>query len=93
MQENKIERAVSRYASKLGFYERKFSTPGRRSAPDRIFALNGNVFWIEFKATGQKPTPLQLHEHELMRRKGLTVYVVDSVEEGKRLLDLEFSFC
>lgn len=81
MRESTIEAAANRLAKKLGWWERKFKSPGRRSAPDRIYAKNGHVFFIEFKAPGKRPTPLQLREHKRMRAAGFGVYVCASHEE------------
>jgi hypothetical protein len=89
MRESRIEAAANRLAKKLGFWERKFKTPARRSAPDRIYAKNGRVFWIEFKRKGEKPTELQRGEHERMRAAGLTVYVCDCKEEYEAIFDYE----
>lgn len=83
MRERDIEERVCRYARENGWWVRKFTSPGRRSAPDRIFAREGKVIFIEFKAPGKKPTPLQEQEHRRMRAAGLTVYVIDDVETGK----------
>lgn len=89
MRESDIESHGVKYARKLGWYVRKFATPHRRSAPDDIHALMDRVFWIEYKATGEGPTPLQAKEHREMRAKGLTVYVIDSREDARRVIDLE----
>jgi hypothetical protein len=89
--ESKIENAVCGYADRKGMWVRKFVSPGRRSAPDRIFGFHGRVFWIEFKAPGKKPTPLQAAEHEKMRKHGLTVYVCDSITSGKKVIDDEIA--
>lgn len=87
--ESSVEERAKRYARSLGYWCRKFKSPGRRSAPDDIFANGcGFVFFCEFKARGEKPTALQLAEHDEMRAHGLIVYVVDSYDEAKRILDL-----
>lgn len=89
MRESTIEAAANRLAKKLGWWERKFKSPGRRSAPDRIYAKNGHVFFIEFKAPGKRPTPLQLSEHKRMRAAGLSVYVCDSRDEYEAIFEYE----
>lgn len=89
MLEREVEGAVCRYAKRHGWLDRKFASPGRRSAPDRMFAKNGRVFWIEFKAPGKRPTDLQLAEHKRMRQAGLTVYICDDKAEGFGLIDYE----
>lgn len=76
-------------ARRRGWWVRKFKTPAHRSAPDDIFAQNGRVFWVEFKAPGKKPTPKQLDYHEEMRAAGLTVYVCDTRESFNEVLERE----
>lgn len=80
LRESKIEAWAVQVARNCGWYTRKYKTPSRRSAPDRIFAKHGRVFWIEFKAWGDVPSDLQAKEHALMRGYGLTVYVCNSKE-------------
>lgn len=83
-----IERQVCLYARREGFYECKFTAPGRRSVPDR-FLINrkGHPFFIEFKRRGEKPTPAQYREHDRLRKHGQHVYVIDNIALGKRLID------
>lgn len=78
MLEGAIQSWSVKYARKRGFWARKFRAAGRRSAPDYIFAKDGVVFWVEFKASGVAPSDLQLEEHKEMRAHGLTVFVCDS---------------
>jgi hypothetical protein len=86
--ESSVEGRAKRYAAKLGYWCRKFKSPGKTSAPDDVFKHpNGPAFYIEFKALGKKPTPMQLNEHEEMRAVGLIVYVVDNFDDAKTILD------
>lgn len=89
MLERDIEKRANDYAIRLGYWQRKFVSPSRRGAPDRIYAIFGRVFWIEYKASGARPTKLQHKEHAKMRAAGLTVYVCDNVEDAKAILDKE----
>lgn len=85
--EKDIEGAVCAYAKKLGMLCYKFTSPARRSVPDRIFiTVNGVVFFIEFKRFGQKPTPSQDVEIKKIRSQGVKVFVVDNVEGGKMVV-------
>jgi hypothetical protein len=91
-----LERLVESWskdkAADAGWWNRKFKSPARRSAPDRIFAKRGRVFFVEFKRTGESPTELQLEEHAAMRAAGLTVYVCDSRKgEEKHCKHLPFA--
>ncbi len=91
MKEADIEQRVCYYAkSKYGILTDKFTSPNRRSVPDRIFsAPNGRVFFIEFKAVGKKPTAQQLRDHSRRRALGQHIYVVDNTELGKKIIDYE----
>lgn len=44
------------------------------------------TIWVELKAPGVEPEPHQLREHERMRRMGLRVEVIDSIEGVEALL-------
>lgn len=90
MLEKQIEAAVCKYAKENGFLQYKFSSPAHFGVPDRIFFGDLNlVFLIEFKRKGGKATPAQ--EREAMRLKAFAhrVYLVDSVEFGKEVIDRE----
>lgn len=88
--EKVIEGKVVDYAKKLGCLVYKFTSPARRSVPDRMFIVHGGrVFFIEFKRLGQKPTPGQEAEIGKIRDKGAPVWVVDNVNFGKQVIDLE----
>jgi hypothetical protein len=87
MLERDIERKVGEYAKKLGVWHRKFVSPQNRGVPDRVFAYKGAIIFIEFKAPGKKPTPLQEAEAKKMRDADVRVYVCDNVEQGKVMID------
>ena len=86
--ESQIETAVCRYARAKGCLAYKFTSPARRGVPDRIItAPNGRVLFLEFKAHGQKPTPLQEREMKLLQENAQLVAWVDNVEEGRDSID------
>ncbi|WP_196481973.1 VRR-NUC domain-containing protein [Burkholderia vietnamiensis] len=59
----------------------KFTSPQRRSVPDRIVAFPpGRLYFVELKRPGNKPTKPQLREHERLRALGCDVRVIDSRE-------------
>jgi hypothetical protein len=81
MLEKDIESALCRRVKLLGGLCEKFVSPGRRSVPDRIVTLPGGlIVFVESKAPGKKPTPLQERDHETRRRLGCRVVVIDSME-------------
>lgn len=91
--EKDIERKVCDYAKSLGILVYKFTSPSRRSVPDRIFFTpRGHVFLIEFKRKDQKPTPAQEVEISKLRKNGIRVHIVDDVAEGKFVVLDEIEF-
>ena len=56
----------------------KFVSPGFDGVPDRLVLLpGGKLGFVEVKAPGKRPRPLQLARHRLLRRLGFKVYVLD----------------
>lgn len=79
MRESKVEDYLIRQVEKAGGLTRKMQWIHRKGAPDRLVMLNGPHF-VELKAPGKKPEILQAREHERMRKHGLKVYVIDTLE-------------
>ena len=88
MLEREIEKRVKEYARSKGFLAYKFTSPGHAFCPDcLLIAPGGKCVFIEFKQLGKKPTVMQAREHERLRAQGVDVWVVDSVEMGKEIVD------
>lgn len=86
--EKVIEKKVCDYAKANGCLVYKFTSPSRRSVPDRMFITNyGVVFFIEFKRRGCKPSPAQQAEIDKLHVRCVAVFVVDSVADGKKVID------
>lgn len=66
----------------------KFTSPSRRSVPDRLFiGPKGTVWFVEFKRLGLQPTESQAIEIDKIKRQGIPVFVVDSVTAGQVMLE------
>jgi len=92
--ERDIEMAVCRYAKKKGWLAYKFTSPSRRSVPDRILLQpGGRAIFIEFKRPGGKPTKNQLREINRIIDQEFLAVIVDSVEQGKLLIDMLEKSC
>ena len=88
MRERKIEQRLVEEVKKRGGICPKFTSPGTDGMPDRIILLpNGRMAFVEVKAPGKKPRPLQLSRHELLRRLGFQVYVLDGEEQIGEILE------
>ena len=80
MLERDIEQALVKRVKELGGKCEKFTSPGRRSVPDRIVTLPGNIIiFVELKAPGKKPTAKQLKDHKELCALGCDVRVIDSM--------------
>jgi len=88
MLEKHIEAKVCDYAKQRGLLVYKFTSPARAAVPDRLLILpGGRMFFCEFKREGQKPTPPQEREHHRLRQHGVSVWVIDNVDDGLRMID------
>jgi len=88
MREKQTEQKMVSAVKKLGGIAPKFMSPGLDGIPDRIVLLpGGHMAFVEVKAMGCKPRPLQLARHGMLRRLGFRVYVVDSLEQIGGILD------
>ena len=88
MLERDIEQALVKRVRRLGGMAEKFTTPGRRSCPDRLVTLpGGRIIFAELKRPGGKPTDAQLRDHEKRRLLGADVRVIDSIEQVNRFPD------
>ena len=56
--------------------------------PDRLVLLpKGKFAFVEVKTKGEKPRPLQLARHRLLRKLGFKVYVLDDVSQIGGIID------
>ena len=88
MREQRIEHQLVRQVSKLGGLALKFVSPGMAGVPDRLLLFpGGKAVFVETKAPGKKPRPLQLHRHEQLRALGFRVFVIDEMKQIREVLD------
>ena len=81
MLEKEIENAFVKHVATLGGIAEKFTSPGRRSVPDRIVTLpNGRIIFVELKRSGCTATELQERDHAKRRVLGCDVRLINSLE-------------
>jgi len=78
MLERDIETYLVKRCKEIGALADKFTSPQRRSVPDRLITFGGRVLFVELKATGKKPTEAQVRDHERRRAAGAEVIWLDS---------------
>ena len=88
MRETLIEQKLVKDTKAAGGIALKFTSPGFDGMPDRVLLFpDGRLCFVEVKAPGKKPRPLQLARHKLLRRLGFKVYVLDATEQIGGILD------
>ena len=88
MRENQIEAKLKQMVEKQGGIAPKFVSPGLSGMPDRLVLLpGGHMAFVEVKAPGKVPRPLQEARHRMLRKLGFKVYVLDDVGQIGGMLD------
>lgn len=82
--EKVFERTLSKYVNDNGGIAVKLLSQFVNGLPDRLYLIpGGHALFVEFKSTGKKPTKIQEHIIDRIRKVGFTVMVVDSPEDYK----------
>lgn len=88
MREKQTEQKLVKEVKHMGGICPKFTSPGFDGMPDRIVLLpGGRMAFVEVKALGCKPRPLQMARHGMLRRLGFRVYVLDDETQIGGILD------
>lgn len=88
MREKIIEQHLVKAVKNSGGIAPKLVCPGFDGMPDRLVLLpRGKIGFVEVKAPGKEPRPLQVARHGLLRRLGFKVYVLDAPEQIGGVLD------
>ena len=83
--ESKVESELVKKCKQLGF--KTYKIIQQTHAPDRlIITPKGVLFFIECKATGEKPRAGQYREHRRIRKLNTSVYVLDHTKDIDTIL-------
>lgn len=78
MSEKELETKLVKEVKKVGGIAMKIVSPGFAGLPDRLILIAyGKIAFVEVKAPGKKPRPLQVIRHNQLRKLGFKVYVLD----------------
>ena len=90
--EKQIEARLIKRTKEHGGIAFKFTSPGRRSVPDRVMVVPcfDAITFVEAKRPGEVLTGSQEREHIRIRAAGGDVYTVDSYEQIDALF---FALC
>lgn len=85
--ESFIEKKLVQEVKKRGGLCEKWIS-GTSGWPDRIVILPaGKIGFVEVKAPGKEPRPLQVHRHKQLSALGYKVYVLDQESQIGGILD------
>lgn len=88
MREKQIEQKLVKAVKAKGGLCLKFVSPSFDGMPDRLILLpDGKIAFAELKAPGKKPRPLQIARHKTLMNLGFRVFIIDSTEQIKTILD------
>ena len=88
MKEKIIEQKFRTAVKAVGGMAVKFVSPGLDGMPDRLALLpGGRMAFVEVKAPGKKPRPLQEARHRMLRQLGFKVYVLDDEKQIGGIID------
>jgi len=88
MLESVIEMALTKQVKQMDGKALKFISPGNTGMPDRLILLpKGKVGFVEVKAHGKSPSPLQLARHEMLKNLGFQVHVLDDCKQIEEILN------
>ena len=87
--EKTLEKKLTAGAKRLKGIALKFHCLSFTGFPDRIVLIPmGRLYLVELKSEGKKPSPRQVIVHEMLRKLGFPVYVIDSEETLKNFLEI-----
>ena len=88
MREKTIEHKLVVATKNMGGIAVKFISPSIDGMPDRLVLLpHGRLAFVELKAPGKKPRPLQVKRKRQLEALGFKVYVIDGEEQIGGVLD------
>jgi len=88
MREKTLEALLVRTVKSMGGLAPKFVSPGFDGMPDRIVLLpHGKMAFVEVKAHGKKPRPLQVRRKSQLESLGFSVYCLDDATQIGGMLD------
>lgn len=88
MSEKQIEKKFAAAVKAMGGICPKLVSPGMDGMPDRMALLpGGRIGFVEVKAHGKEPRPLQKLRHAMLRGLGFKVFILDDVEQIAGIID------
>lgn len=88
MREKTVESTFTSAVKAKGGMAVKFTSPRFNGMPDRLVMFpGGRIAFVEVKAPGETPRPLQRSRLKLLRRLGFKAFVLDDIEQIGGIID------
>ena len=88
MREKTVEAKLVKAVKAAGGIAPKFVSPGLDGVPDRLVLFpGGKCAFIELKAPGKTPRPLQVRRKRQLEALGFSVYCIDRPDQIGGILD------
>lgn len=92
MLEKEVEKALVKRVKAMGGFCIKLTSPSMDGLPDRmVFLPESHFAFVELKAKGKKPRPLQLKRMDDFRKLGFKCFVIDDKKQIGGVIDEIFS--
>ena len=87
MREKQTEQKLVKAVKAAGGICPKLVSPGTDGMPDRMVMLpKARIGFVEVKAPGARPRPLQVRRHEQLRDLGFQVFILEGPEQIPEIL-------
>ena len=81
-EEKKLEQKLVKAVRDIGGLALKFGSPGCDGVPDRLILIAyGKVAFVEVKAKGKKPRPIQIRRINQIKNLGFLVFILDEEKD------------
>ena len=88
MREKTVESKFTSAVKAKGGLAVKFTSPGFNGMPDRLVMFpGGRIAFVEVKAPGETPRPLQRSRLKLLRRLGFKAFVLDNTSDIPKIIE------
>lgn len=88
MKEQFLEKKLVKAVKENGGWALKFVSPGVSGVPDRLLLMpGGSAAFVEVKAPGKKPRPLQIAQMNRLKKLGFPVFVLDDADQIQTIIE------
>jgi len=87
MTEQQLQKKIIDYLQEKGYYVVKVVKANKAGVSDLLACVNGRFVSIEVKVGKNKPTPLQLHNLEEVKKAGGVSFVAYTLDDVKNFFE------